>query len=151
LQKARNLAERWRELKFPNWKDGLSPVKPSATAMGFLHLTPVRLFEVLFNTKLLSVLRSRRIKLGLISNAHAMEIAEWTSSPFASWFDSTIFSCEVGLVKPQPEIFPLCLTHMGVRPQQCLFIGDGRSNELLTARRLGFVTVMVAGIVRELC
>ena len=111
---------------------------------GALHGIPSQ------NVALLSTLRSRGIKLGLISNADAMEITAWDTSPLAGCFDSTIFSCEVGLVKPEPEIFLLCLKELGLAPQECLFVGDGGSNELRAARSLEFTTVMVAGNIREL-
>ncbi len=43
-----------------------------------------------------------------------------------------------------------CLRELGLTPQKCLFVGDGGSNELFAARSLGFTTVMVAGVIREL-
>jgi putative hydrolase of the HAD superfamily len=102
------------------------------------------------NVVLLAKLRARGTGLGLVSNADAMEIAAWKDSPLASFFDSTIFSCEVGWVKPEPEIFLCCLEALKLKPDQCLFVGDGGSDELRAARDLGFVTVMVAGVIREL-
>jgi putative hydrolase of the HAD superfamily len=101
------------------------------------------------NVALMGALRARSIKLGLVSNADAMEIDAWKESPLANCFDSTVFSCEVGLVKPEPAIFLHCLAALGLKPHECLFVGDGGSNELRAARSLGFTTVMVAGVIRD--
>ena len=102
------------------------------------------------NILLLQSLRQHSIKLGLVSNADCGEIASWDSSPLAPFFDSTVFSCYVGYVKPEPEIFLRSLLELALRPQDCLFVGDGGSQELVAARSLGFTTVMVTGIMREL-
>ena len=101
------------------------------------------------NLELLAALRRQNRRLGLISNADVIDIHNWKNSPLAGCFDSTIFSCEVGLVKPEPEIFWHCLNEIGLKPTDCLYVGDGGSKELPAARSLGFTTVMVAGIVRE--
>ncbi|MFH2049563.1 MAG: HAD family hydrolase [bacterium] len=89
-------------------------------------------------------------KIGLISNADYLEIDSWADSPLAPIFDSTIFSCEVGLVKPQPEIYKLCLNELEVSPEDSVFVGDGGSDELLGAREIGMTTVMMTGIIKRL-
>ena len=101
------------------------------------------------NIDLLAGLRRHRRRLGLISNADGIDIHNWKNSPLAGCFDSTVFSCDVGLMKPEPEIFMHCLNELGLKAEECLFAGDGGSSELAAARSLGFTTVMVAGIVRE--
>jgi len=102
------------------------------------------------NILLLQSLRRHSVNLGLVSNADCGEVASWASSPLAILFDSTVFSCHVGCVKPEPEIFFHSLSELALRPQDCLFVGDGGSGELFAARSLGFHTVMVTGIIREL-
>ena len=54
-------------------------------------------------------LRAKGKKLGLISNADTMEFAAWNKSPLAESFDAAIFSCSVGAVKPEREIYDICL------------------------------------------
>jgi putative hydrolase of the HAD superfamily len=102
------------------------------------------------NITLLKVLRSHSMKLGLVSNADCGEISSWNLSPLASYFDSAVFSCYVGYVKPEPEIFLRCLSDIGLFAGDCLFVGDGGSQELLAASRLGFTTIMVTGVIQEL-
>jgi putative hydrolase of the HAD superfamily len=97
----------------------------------------------------LSELSRRGKKTGLVSNADVVEMAGWSESPLAGLFDSTVFSCEVGLVKPQREIYELSLCQLGLGAAECLFVGDGGSHELEGAREVGLTTVMITGHIRQ--
>ena len=102
------------------------------------------------NSQVLCELKALGKRIGLISNADASEVAAWDRSPIARWFDSAVFSCRVGCVKPEPQIYRICMQELGVTPDQCVFIGDGGSGELEGARNLGITTIMVTGIIREI-
>jgi putative hydrolase of the HAD superfamily len=102
------------------------------------------------NIQTLSTLRAAGLRLGLISNADAMEVAAWSESPLAGLFDAEVFSCLAGCVKPEPAIFHHCLREMDLAPEECLFAGDGGSDELLGAKRVGMPTVFVSGVIAEL-
>jgi 2-haloacid dehalogenase len=62
---------------------------------------------------------------------------------FVSIFDDIIISGEVGLVKPDPEIFKLTLERVKRPAQHCLFIDDSLPN-IETAKQLGFQTIHFA-------
>jgi len=98
----------------------------------------------------LQALKQRGKTVGLISNADVTEIAAWDSSPLAPLFDCVVFSCRVGCVKPEKEIYELAMRDPGVLPDDCVFIGDGGSDELAGARAVGMITVMFTGIIKEL-
>lgn len=86
---------------------------------------------------MLEELKAAGMKLGVISNCYheeAQVIREWEGS---RCFDTLVLSCEEGVCKPDPEIFRRCMERLGVMPQECLFVGDGGSRELETARSLG--------------
>ncbi|MGE3345209.1 MAG: HAD family hydrolase [Vicinamibacterales bacterium] len=102
------------------------------------------------NLETLRTLRSAGLRLGLISNADVMEVAPWPSCPLAGSFDVELFSCKVGLVKPEPEIFAHCVRALGVTATQCMFVGDGGSNELVGAKQAGMSTVFVSGVIAGL-
>jgi putative hydrolase of the HAD superfamily len=95
-------------------------------------------------------LRARGKKLGLVSNADAMEIAAWDRSPIAGLFDSVTFSCDAGYAKPEPEIYRICLGELGVGADRGVFVGDGGSNELRGAREIGLTTVMMTGVIKQM-
>jgi putative hydrolase of the HAD superfamily len=98
----------------------------------------------------LKILRGQGKKLGLLSNADASEMASWGESPLSGLFNSTVFSCEVGYVKPEREIYEISLRQLSVKPEESIFIGDGGSRELEGAKKLGITTVFIAGLIREL-
>lgn len=91
----------------------------------------------------LTQLRTQNRRLGLVSNCGKDEIASWPDSPLAPCFDTVVFSCDVGLAKPDPAIYRLAATRLGVEPAECLFVGDGGSDELVGARAAGMTPVLL--------
>jgi FMN phosphatase YigB (HAD superfamily) len=89
-------------------------------------------------------------RLALISNADTMEVAAWNDCPLAGLFDAEVFSCMVGCAKPEPAIYEKCLQLLGLSAAECLFVGDGGSNELVGARDVGMPTVFISGVIAEL-
>jgi len=79
-----------------------------------------------------------------------MEAQAWDRSPVVDMFDTTLFSCHVGLVKPEPEIYNMAMRNLNVQAQDSIFVGDGGSNELKGARNCGLTTVMITGIIKEI-
>jgi epoxide hydrolase-like predicted phosphatase len=51
-------------------------------------------------------------------------------------FDQSIFSAEVGLAKPDPEIYQLILNRLDVNPQEAIFVDDFMAN-IEAAQELG--------------
>jgi putative hydrolase of the HAD superfamily len=98
----------------------------------------------------LRVLKDRQHKLGLISNADVTEVIAWQNSPISHLFDSAIFSCEVGCVKPEREIYEISMKQLQVEAHECLFVGDGGSMELKGAQDVGMSTIMITGIIKEI-
>ncbi len=93
--------------------------------------------------ELLDRLRERGMRLGLVSNCAADLPLLWPSTPFAARFDTSVFSCDIGWMKPQPEIYQLALERLGVAPVNAWFVGDGSDNELSAARNVGLTPVLV--------
>jgi putative hydrolase of the HAD superfamily len=91
----------------------------------------------------LEELRRRGHKLGLITVCSA-EVAElWETTLFRGLFDSTIFSAEVGISKPDPRIYELCCAQLGVEASACLFVGDGANYELPGAEEVGMTALQL--------
>ena len=91
--------------------------------------------------EILGRVREKGVKIGLISNADIIDIKYWNDSPLSAFFDSVIFSCDVGILKPETEIYQLAMKRLNVKPEESIFIGDGGSNELFGARRAGMKTI----------
>ena len=97
----------------------------------------------------LARLRAAGLRLGLISNAGLDEIEAWPESPLAPFFDTALFSCYEGVMKPEPEIYRRAAARLGVPSAQCLYVGDGGSQEHEGANAVGMPTVLILGLLRE--
>ena len=88
-------------------------------------------------------LRGLGYKIGLITNCSAEVPLLWKNTEFPCLFDVTIFSASVGMKKPNAKIYNLACEQLGVEPIECLYIGDGDSNELSGASKFGMDAVMI--------
>ena len=100
------------------------------------------------NIETIRTLHRQGKKIALLSNADVMECLGWDQSPLKSFFDLAAFSCETGFVKPDPQAYLYCMQKLGVQPEDCVFVGDGGSNELAGAQNLGITTVFISGKMR---
>jgi len=91
----------------------------------------------------LLALRSMGLKLGLAANQAAFVADLWPTCPLATCFDAAIFSCQAGVRKPDRAIYDLVAGHLGVEPRECLFVGDGGSNELSGAAAAGMRAIQM--------
>lgn len=93
---------------------------------------------------LLDSLRARGLKLGLVSNAfdsRRLLDQDLERMGLAERLDSVVFSSEVGVRKPHPEIFRRCLAELEVEPERALFVGDRLYEDVRGASELGMRTV----------
>jgi putative hydrolase of the HAD superfamily len=91
----------------------------------------------------LEELRRRGYKLGMISVCSQDVPEVWGRTPLGELFDATVFSCSVGVSKPDPEIYSLAADELSVQPGDCLFVGDGANDELPGAERAGMTAVQL--------
>ena len=88
----------------------------------------------------LAKLCEKKIRLGLISNTANLsreEILEFLPEDFdLDLFEKqlVIFSSEVKLEKPNPEIFQLAIKRAKVKPKQCLFCTEEPSHILIAKK-----------------
>lgn len=98
---------------------------------------------------LLRELKERGYKVALISNCFLEEAEAIRASVLAPLFDVMMLSCEQGVQKPEHEIFERCLAELDVAPEDCLYVGDGGSQELETARVFGMKTLQAGWFVKN--
>jgi len=79
-------------------------------------------------------------KTGVISNAWSQLDDLLTSWGIKDAFDVVIGSGDVGIMKPEPEIYQLALQRLGVQPQEAVFIDDFIEN-INGAQALGIHTI----------
>ena len=91
----------------------------------------------------LTRLRERGLKVGLISDCSPETPKAWPGTAFSPYFDVTIFSCAVGMKKPDPCIYQMAANALKAKPGDCLYVGDGGSGELTGAREMGMSPVLL--------
>ncbi|GAA2058693.1 hypothetical protein GCM10009839_80740 [Catenulispora yoronensis] len=91
----------------------------------------------------LAVLRERGFRLGLLSDCTPELPPAWPGLEVAEYFDTAVFSCDEGIKKPDPAFFRLVTERLGVRPADCLYLGDGGSRELSGAAGAGMTALML--------
>lgn len=93
--------------------------------------------------EVLTQLRMRGCRTGLISNCATEVYPSWKQTPFPQLIEAPVFSCSVGLRKPDPRIYEVAVTKLGVRPGSCLYVADGDEGELQGAIESGIDAVRV--------
>jgi putative hydrolase of the HAD superfamily len=88
-------------------------------------------------------LRARGYGTALLTNCTSEVPGLVAESPLAGLFDVEIYSCSVGLRKPDRAIFNLAVTHFGLDPGLCLYVGDGGDDELTGASKAGLQAVLL--------
>jgi putative hydrolase of the HAD superfamily len=83
--------------------------------------------------------RSAGVRTGLVSNSWGE--AGYDRSRFDELFDVLVISGEIGIRKPDPEIYALAAERLRREPERCVFVDDLPGN-LKPARELGMATVL---------
>jgi putative hydrolase of the HAD superfamily len=93
---------------------------------------------------LLEALRSRGLKLGLVSNAFDpgwLLHRDLEQMGLAKRIDFAVFSSEVGKRKPHPAIFERALNELGVPAADAMFVGDRLWEDVRGSNEVGMTSV----------
>jgi putative hydrolase of the HAD superfamily len=82
------------------------------------------------------------IKTGLISNSWGD--GRYDRDSFEEMFDGVVISGEVGMHKPEPEIFLLGAERIGLPAEECVFVDDLREN-CAGAEEVGMTAILHRG------
>ena len=73
--------------------------------------------------------RNRIPKLAMISNmVEDTLVLMRRQYNWLDLFDELVFSCELGINKPEREIYEVCMSRLSVEPDECLFVDDSTKN-----------------------
>ena len=90
-------------------------------------------------------------KIGLLSNSY--DVAEQKfrieNSGLKKYFDEIVISGEIGIYKPNPEIFKYILGKMGSFPLNSLFVGDSIPHDIEGAKKAGMKTALITDYIQE--
>lgn len=90
-----------------------------------------------------AMLRQADVQIGVCSNL-AQPYAEPLLASLPGIPDALVLSCDVGLIKPQPEIFHLVCSRFGLAADQILFVGDTMEADILGPRAIGMPSMSIA-------
>jgi len=96
---------------------------------------------------LLSELKQNGFKLGLLSNVtgpHDIFQKDLDARGLSKYFDSVIWSSEVGYRKPSSKVFEIILAELSVKPKDALMVGDSEIADIGGASNIGMDAVLVS-------
>ena len=86
------------------------------------------ILEVAGMYELVEELKGLGYGIYLLSNASVRQHDYWPRIPASRFFDGKLISADVHVIKPQPEIYRLCLDKFGLQAEECFFIDDAPAN-----------------------
>lgn len=92
--------------------------------------------------EMLAELRSRSIRLGIITNGPGgLQLDSIRSLGIESYFDVVLVSQIEGISKPDPRIFQKALIALGVKAEEAVYVGDHPGNDVGAAKAAGMISV----------
>jgi len=82
-----------------------------------------------------------KYKIAMVSNVNSGVIERKIPKDLRKVFDLEIISADVGFLKPDPKIFEITVSKLGVRYDETIFTDD-RTNYLIPASDLGMRTIL---------
>lgn len=110
------------------------------------HLREEALTFTLFEESLevLDTLRAREVPVGLITNGPLeSQRAKLVTAGIDARFDVVIASGDLGVVKPDAEIFLHALERLGIRPVDAVHVGDSFAADVVGAAAVGMSAVWI--------
>lgn len=126
-------------------RDGLPP---AARELGIPALTEALLHALRFRAYpdvagALEALRSRGLRLVVVSNWDVSLHDQLAATGLAALLDGAVSSAEVGAGKPQPAIYARALELAGAAPAQALMVGDSADTDVAGALGVGIAAVLL--------
>ena len=131
-----------RELGAP--EDDATAALVGETCVLFRAMTTVSLGIYPETPLVLERLTSAGFRLGLVSNAQrAFSVPELRSFGIDRQFERLVFSSDLGLMKPRPEIFRRALDELGTDATGAVFVGDNLFDDVWGAGQVGLRTLWI--------
>jgi len=140
LEPFSRIHDAWKKGQFPEkefWEKITSPLHVSMPQGSSLWLDSF-LSMYRENKDILSLimqLKQKRFAIGLLSNTE-VPVANFIKNKHGELFDIFVCSCNVGMIKPDAEIYQLTLQKLHMKPEEVVFVDDKEEN-VLGARDIG--------------
>ena len=94
-------------------------------------------------TKVLGELKSRGVKLGVISNFDDRIYTVMRSLEILSFFEAVTISSQTGFCKPDPPIFEAAIRALDMPPSEILLVGDSLHDDVEAGLQVGLNAVLI--------
>ena len=123
-------------------------MQPDAEQVAAAHGVRMDLFRRIVGPRpdcveTLAKLQGAGFRIGLVTDCSWETPQLWPDTPLPPYFNVTTFSCDTGMRKPDPRIYALACDQLGLAPERCLYVGDGGSDELAGAERVGMTALRI--------
>lgn len=130
----------WNEHYLKEFHIGEERLEPIAEELSFLYdydrLTLMRRSRL---KETIATLHETGIRMGIISNIISTSLVPHLLNEYgiAQYMECIVMSSETGIRKPDPEIFAIALSRMGVSREETAYVGDTISRDVLGTRNAG--------------
>jgi len=93
--------------------------------------------------KVLIDLKSRGIKLAIVSNIPYPLYDLPKKHDFKKYFDAVVYSYEEGMLKPNPKMFEFALSRLGVKKDEVIMVGDNFKADIQGAENVGIKGILL--------
>ncbi len=91
----------------------------------------------------LRALRSKGLRITVVSNANGTLCAHLDRLGLSQWFDCVLDSCDLGVEKPDPRLFEIALERSGATRDTTIHVGDLYHVDVVGARSAGLRGVLL--------
>ena len=138
-----NEAELWTRFLMPDYPQDF--IRANAVAYNQLWRESRHKYILPDMVATLTELADRGYKLGLISNTtssvEGFQLLDETG--LRDRFSTVILSAAFGRRKPHPSLFLAAASEAGVLPEECVYVGDRPSRDLIGARQSGYAEAVI--------
>ena len=148
LMKARSLN---REIRIEDLYQGMLfklGLHPEREVIDHIHDLYIRSFKVDLVPSAVHVLESlhKRYDLAVISNAMSNVPRQAIKRSELEWcLDAVVISRDLGIRKPNPEIFRFTLENLGIESHEAIHVGDSLEDDVQGAKNAGMKAIWIKG------
>ncbi|MGY0714708.1 HAD family hydrolase [Azospirillum argentinense] len=93
---------------------------------------------------ILRFVRKKGFRVGLVSNVSTFHKAPFYLLDMKNCFDSVLFSCDLGMSKPDPAIYRKVCQDLSINVESAIFVGDSYTVDVVMPEQLGMRAIHIS-------